>query len=46
MLIVVAYVMFLMMGVLIGPMYTFIDETLVNLDGRLPRRAARDVRGR
>jgi ABC-2 type transport system permease protein len=35
-LIVVAYVMFLMMGLLIGPMYTFIDETLVSLTDAFP----------
>ncbi|MDH3771937.1 MAG: ABC transporter permease, partial [Nitrospirota bacterium] len=35
-LIVVAYVMFLMMGLLIGPMYTFIDETLVSLTDSFP----------
>ncbi|MDH3426296.1 MAG: ABC transporter permease [Acidimicrobiia bacterium] len=35
-LIVVAYVMFLMMGLLIGPMYTFIDETLVKLTDSFP----------
>ena len=35
-LIVVAYVMFLMMGLLIGPMYTFIDETLVKFADALP----------
>jgi len=35
-LIVVSYVMFLMMGLLIGPMYTFIDETLVSLTDAFP----------
>ncbi len=35
-LIVVSYVMFLMMGLLIGPMYTFIDETLVRLTDAFP----------
>ena len=36
-LIVVAYVMFLMMGLLIGPMYTFIDETLISLTDGFPK---------
>jgi ABC-2 type transport system permease protein len=35
-LIVVSYVMFLMMGLLIGPMYTFIDDTLVRLTDAFP----------
>lgn len=35
-LIVVAYVMFLMMGLLIGPMYTFIDDTLASLTDAFP----------
>ncbi len=35
-LIVVAYVMFLVMGLLIGPMYTFIDEALVRLADAFP----------
>ena len=36
-LIVVAYVMFLMMGLLIGSMYTFIDETLISLTDGFPK---------
>jgi len=36
-LIFVAYVMFLMMGLLIGPMYTFIDETLISLTDAFPK---------
>ncbi len=36
MLIVVAYVMFLVMGVVLGPMYTFIDDTLVRLGDAFP----------
>ncbi len=35
-LIVVAYVMFLIMGVLIGPMYNAIDEALIELAGVFP----------
>lgn len=35
-LIIVSYVMFLIMGVLMGPMYTFIDETLVTLADAFP----------
>ncbi|MBT8165904.1 MAG: hypothetical protein EX267_07760 [Acidimicrobiia bacterium] len=35
-LIVVAYVMFVMMGLLIGPLYTFIDETLISLTDAFP----------
>ncbi|NNF89392.1 MAG: ABC transporter permease subunit [Acidimicrobiia bacterium] len=33
---VVAYVMFVMMGLLIGPLYTFIDETLISLTDAFP----------
>lgn len=36
MLIVVSGVMFLVMGVVLGPMYSFIDETLVDLGGAFP----------
>ena len=35
-LIVVSYVMFLVMGVLIGPMYTFIDEALISMSDAFP----------
>ncbi len=35
-LIVTAYVMFLIMGVVIGPMYTFIDDTLKDLTDVFP----------
>lgn len=35
-LIVVSYVMFLVMGVLIGPMYTFIDDALISLADAFP----------
>lgn len=35
-LIIVAYVMFLVMGVIIGPMYTFIDDALVSLGEAFP----------
>lgn len=35
-LIIVSYAMFLIMGVLMGPMYTFIDETLVTLADAFP----------
>jgi ABC-2 type transport system permease protein len=35
-LIIVAYVMFFVMGVIIGPMYTFIDDTLVSLADAFP----------
>jgi len=35
-LIIVSYVMFLIMGVLIGPMYTFIDDALVSLADAFP----------
>ena len=35
-LIIVAYVMFLVMGVLLGPMYTFIDDALVSVADAFP----------
>ncbi|NND04201.1 MAG: ABC transporter permease subunit [Acidimicrobiia bacterium] len=35
-LIVVSYVMFLVMGALIGPMYTFIDDALISLADAFP----------
>ena len=35
-LIIVSYVMFLIMGVAIGPMYTFIDDALVSLADAFP----------
>lgn len=35
-LIIVSYVMFLVMGVLLGPMYTFIDDTLISLADAFP----------
>lgn len=35
-LIVVAYVMFLVMGVIIGPMYTFIDDALISMSEAFP----------
>ncbi|MCP3975562.1 MAG: ABC transporter permease subunit [bacterium] len=35
-LIIVSYAMFLVMGVMMGPMYTFIDETLVTLADAFP----------
>ncbi len=35
-LIIVSYVMFLIMGVLLGPMYTFIDDTIASIGDAFP----------
>lgn len=35
-LIIVSYVMFLVMGVLLGPMYTFIDDVIANIGDAFP----------